>query len=348
MGRGCLASRQMGASEPAATGRPPTSRDVARRAGVSRATVSYVLNDVAGSRISPDTAARVREAAVALGYIPHAMARSLRVGRSTLVLVPRMTSPPGPMLDSFQEALEGRLAELGYTVIVHGDRHVRGIAGARVWASLRPAGVIVETKRLTQAAVEVLRTSGATAILGLGWSPSRLVPTLVNDHGAVGGCAASYLVERGHRALAAVVPADPQLLELGQVRLSGFRAAAAGTPVERVDLAFDEAAAALVAARWARGPRPDAVFAYNDEYGMLLLRALLDAGLRVPADVAVVGADDLPLCDLLRPRLTSVHLDAISSARSVAETLDGMVRGVLSRVPPLRLLRPRIVARESA
>src|SRR5215469_15033387 len=129
--------------------RPATSGDVARRAGVSRATVSYVLNGVAGSRISPETAGRVREAAGALGYIPHAMARSLRAGRSNLVLVPRMTSPPGPMLDSFQEALEGRLAELGYTVVVHGDRHVRGTAGARVWASLRPVGVIVETRRLT-------------------------------------------------------------------------------------------------------------------------------------------------------------------------------------------------------
>src|SRR5262249_20916554 len=160
----------------------------------SRATVSYVLNDVPSSRISADTAARVREAAGALGYVPHAMARSLRAGRTTLVLVPRMTSPPGPMLDSFQEALEGRLAELGYTVGVHGDRHVRGVAGARVWASLRPVGIVVETKRLTQRAVDVLRTAGTTAILGLGWSASSLVPTLVSDHAGVGGCAAEFLV----------------------------------------------------------------------------------------------------------------------------------------------------------
>src|SRR5436309_6772123 len=60
--------------------RPPTSRDVAHRAGVSRATVSYVLNDVPDSRISETTRERVREAAQKLGYIPHAMARSLRIG----------------------------------------------------------------------------------------------------------------------------------------------------------------------------------------------------------------------------------------------------------------------------
>ncbi|HEY7200131.1 MAG TPA: LacI family DNA-binding transcriptional regulator, partial [Candidatus Dormibacteraeota bacterium] len=194
--------------------RPPTSDDVARRAGVSRATVSYVLNGVPESRISQMTAARVREAAGELGYVPHAMARSLRAGRTGLVLVPRMTSPPGPMLDSFQEALEGRLAELGYTVVIHGDRRIGGMAGARVWASLRPAGIVVETRRLTHRSVEVLRSAGVTAILGLGWSASRLVPTLVNDHAGVGGCAAEHLVATGRRRLAAVVPRDPQLLAL--------------------------------------------------------------------------------------------------------------------------------------
>lgn len=328
--------------------RPPTSGDVARRAGVSRATVSYVLNGVPRSRISPETANRVREAAGALGYIPHAMARSLRAGRSSLVLMPRMTSPPGPLLDSFQEALEIRLAELGYTVIVHGDRHVRGVPGARVWASLRPVGIIVETRRLTRTAVDVLRGAGVSALLGLGWSESHLVPTLVHDHAGVGGCAAEYLLSRGHRDLAAVVPSDPQLLDLGLERLAGFEAAAGGQAVERVDLAFHLADAARVAGRWARGPRPGAVFAYNDEYGALLMRALADADLDVPGDVAVVGADDLPLCNLLRPSLTSVHLEATSSARSVADTLDGMIRGSVREVPPLRLLRPRIVARESA
>ena len=329
--------------------RPPTSDDVARRAGVSRATVSYVLNGVPESRISQVTAARVREAAGELGYVPHAMARSLRAGRTGLVLVPRMTSPPGPMLDSFQEALEGRLAELGYTVVIHGDRRIGGMAGARVWASLRPAGIVVETRRLTHRSVEVLRSAGVTAILGLGWSASRLVPTLVNDHAGVGRCAAEHLVATGRRRLAAVVPRDPQLLALGLERLAGFRTAAAahGIDVERVDLAFDQVGAALVAGRWAAGTRPDGVFAYNDEYGMLLLRAILDAGLDVPGDVAVVGADDLPLCDLLRPRLTSVHMEAVSSARSVADTLHGLVQGGSRPLPSMRLLQPRIVARES-
>jgi DNA-binding LacI/PurR family transcriptional regulator len=330
--------------------RPATSGDVARHAGVSRATVSYVLNDVPESRISPATAMRVREAADKLGYVPHVMARTLRAGRSDVVLVPRAPLPSGPLIDSFHESLEERLGELGYTVIIHGDRRVRGIAGARVWASLRPAGIIVGTERLTQRAVDVLRAAGTTAILGLGWSPSDLVPTLVVDHAGVGGCAAEYLLSTGHRSLAAVVPREPRLLDLGLLRLAGFQevATAREIEVERVDLAFDRADAASVAARWARGPRPRAVFAYNDEYGMLLMRAVLDAGLGVPADVALVGADDLPLCELVRPPLTSVHLEVVSSARSVAETLHAMIQGKRPPAPAMRLLQSRIVVRESA
>ena len=340
----------MGASTDTARHRPPTSGDVARRAGVSRATVSYVLNEVPDSRISAKTMARVREAARELGYVPHAMARSLRVGRSNLVLVPRPAIPSGPLLDSFQKNLEDRLQELGYTVILHGDRSARGVAGARLWASLRPVGVIIHTERLTRRAVEVLRRSGTTAILGLGWSPSDLVPTLVLDQVAVDGCAAEYLTARGHRRLAVVMPREPKLLDLGLMRLAGVRkmAEAKNIEVERVDLAFDPEVAAPVAARWARGPRPSAVFTYNDEYGMLLMRALLDAGVRVPADVALVGADDLPLCDLLRPRLTSVHVDAGPSARSVAETLHALIQVGRQRLAPARLMQPRVVVRESA
>jgi DNA-binding LacI/PurR family transcriptional regulator len=312
--------------------------------------VSYVLNDAPDSRISQTTKARVREAAEELGYIPHAMARSLRIGHSDMVLIPRPTSPSGPLLDSFHESLETRLRELGYTVIMHGDHTLRGVAGARAWAAVRPVGIIVETKRLTRPSLRVLRTAGTSAILGLGWSHSDLVPTLVIDHAGVGGCAVEYLASKGHRRMAVVVPRDPLLLELGLVRLAGAEevARARGIEVERVDLAFGEAEAAAVGARWAHGPRPSAAFTYNDEYGMLLQRAVLDAGLAVPGDLALVGADDLPLCNLLRPRLTSVRLEAVSLARTVAETLHAMVQGVRTDVRSMRLTQPRIVERESA
>jgi DNA-binding LacI/PurR family transcriptional regulator len=69
------------------------------------------------------------------------------------------------------------------------------------------------------------------------------------------------------------------------------------------------------------------VFAYNDEYAMLLMRYLQDAGLRIPDDVAVVGADDLPLCTQLRPTLTSVRMSPLLDGGAVAERIDTVLRG---------------------
>ena len=93
--------------------RPPTSSDVARRAGVSRATVSYVLNDLIDSRISAETRARVLAAADELGYTTHALARSLRAGHSTIILAPQNTLPTGPMVTAFYEGLATRFSALG-------------------------------------------------------------------------------------------------------------------------------------------------------------------------------------------------------------------------------------------
>ena len=105
---------------------PPTSYDVARLAGVSRATVSYVLNPVPHRTISSATVERVRAAAAQLGYVPHHMARSLRAGRSDLVLIPQPPLPPGPKLDALIQGIAHDLRQLGYTVVIHADETATG------------------------------------------------------------------------------------------------------------------------------------------------------------------------------------------------------------------------------
>lgn len=99
----------------------PTSADVARLAGVSRATVSYVLNNNATVRISEPTRHRVREAAAHLGYVPHAAARSLRAGHSRLVLLPSGHIPAGPLHQRFFQELQAGLRRLDYTVVQYGS-----------------------------------------------------------------------------------------------------------------------------------------------------------------------------------------------------------------------------------
>jgi DNA-binding LacI/PurR family transcriptional regulator len=343
-------------SEPSAdrqattTGRSPTSADVARRAGVSRATVSYVLNDLPDSRISEETRARVRAAADELGYTTHALARSLRAGHSDIILLPQIALPTGPMVSQFYEALAERLGALGYTFIVHLDPTTRGVEAARVWASLRPAGLLVEAERVSRRSIELMRIAGTRAIMVLGEAPSRLAPTLVNNDSDIGACAVEYLIAGGHRRLAVVVPRETALLRLGIERLNGGERAARAhkLSVERVDLAFDKAEAVDLAACWKCAPHPTGVFTYNDEYGMLVMRVLLDAGFAIPGDIALVGADDLPLCTMLQPQLTSINKGSAAAIDVVAQTFHALIQGSMSEATTIQLLQPHIVVRESA
>jgi DNA-binding LacI/PurR family transcriptional regulator len=330
--------------------RSPTSADVARRAGVSRATVSYVLNNVPDSRVSAETRARVQAAADELGYTTHALARSLRAGYSDIILAPQMMLPSGPMVNRFYEGVAASLGAMGYTFVLHLDPTARGIEAARIWASLRPAGLLVEAERISDRSLDLMRTAGTHAIVLLSEAPSSLAPTLVNNDADIGACAAEYLLDRGYRRLGAIVPREVELLKLGNERLRGMLrvASARGVPVERIDLAHDEAEAARLAAYWKAGKRPSAIFTYNDEYGMLLQRALLDAGFALPRDIAMVGADNLPVCALLRPRLTSVDKDSAAGVDAAAELMHALVQGQPIETPTIQLLRPRIVKRESA
>jgi DNA-binding LacI/PurR family transcriptional regulator len=327
-----------------------TSSDVARRARVSRATVSYVLNGKVDSRISAGTRARVQAAAADLGYTPHAMARTLRTGRSNLILLPQPPYPPGALLDAFMELVQARLRELGYLVVLHGDRAGLDVDAARLWASMRPVGAIIWSENVSAEVVEIMRRAGTRAFLGVGMQASPLVPSLLTQVGAgVGGCAAEHLAERGYTDLGVVVPREAGLVQLGLARLAGVERVARqrGLRVRRYDLDYDEHAAMEFARQCLAAP-PRAVFTYNDEYAMLLLRALQDAGIRIPDQVALVGADDLPLCRLLRPRLTSVALDVQASAQAIANRLHASVLAESPIDPaPITIDEPRIVVRES-
>ncbi|MFI6519336.1 LacI family DNA-binding transcriptional regulator [Spirillospora sp. NPDC050679] len=331
--------------------RPATSTDVARLAGVSQATVSYVLNDAPGVKISEATRVRVRRAAEQLGYTPHASARTLRRGRSDVVLFPVPDIPTGHLAARFFGELGHRLRDHGHTLVLYGDTRGRGVAAAREWAQWRPAAVVVFADRLTRAAVRQLHAAGVATVVALGTDRSPLAPTMVFDDYAIGECAVGHLIERGRRRLGAVMPAEPELAHFGVPRMAGaVRAAAAhGLTVRRVDLPFDEAGAAGAVAGWAAGERPDGIFAYNDDYAMLLMRVLQDAGLEVPGDVAVVGADDLPLGRLLRPRLTTVRVIGDRSAAQVAAQLHELIVR-RERDPAVTLLHStaEIVHRESS
>ncbi|MFD7628625.1 LacI family DNA-binding transcriptional regulator [Streptomyces sp. NPDC059851] len=343
----------------------PTSADVARLAGVSRATVSYVLNDAAAVRISEPTRRKVRQAAEELGYVPHAAARSLRAGHTRIVLLPAPEGPVGPLHSAFLNQLQRALRRLGYTVVQYGSLGLSGDEATRAWAELRPVAVVC-LGRITLSArnVDTLKRAGARAVITMGPAPVPGAHALVTDQAEIGVRAAAHLLERGRRRIGVVVPVEEGPAPSARSRLEGARSAVrcavspaapsapsadgpsgaaaadvgtvSGAGVVPLPMAYTEESAAELAARW-RSLGLDGVFAYNDEYAMLLMRALLDEGLRVPEDVAVIGADDLLLGRLLRPRLSTVRI-AMPTGDHLAELVDRAVRespGTADRYGPV-------------
>ncbi|MCP3818159.1 LacI family transcriptional regulator [Streptomyces sp. A3M-1-3] len=327
----------------------PTSADVARLAGVSRATVSYVLNNTSAVRISEPTRRRVREAAEELGYVPHAAARSLRAGHTRIVLLPTSHVPVGPLFSRFFNELQWALRRLDYTVVQYGSLGLSGDQAARAWAELRPVAVIsLGEITLSPQNVEVLKRSGARAVITLGPSRVEGAHALVMDQREVGGCAAAHLLERGYHRIGVIMPAEPGLEMFSGPRLQGIREAAAGrgARIEPLAMSYTQESAAALAGRW-RGLGLDAVFAYNDEYAMLLMRALQDAGIDIPGETAVMGADDLLLGTLLRPRLSTVQVEMTTGDR-LAALVDHAVRDPGAAPEQHDLIAARAVHRESS
>lgn len=321
---------------------------MARLAGVSRATVSYVLNNTSAVRISEPTRRRVHEAAKELGYVPHAAARSLRAGHSRMVLMPAPSVPVGPLYSQFFNELQWALGRLDYTVVQYGSVGLQGDEAARAWAELRPVAVLVPGSGLGPEGVGVLKRSGARAVVTMGPERVEGAHALLMDHERVGHCAGAHLVARGRRRIGVVVPQEAGLEIFSKPRLEGVRRALRGTDasVTELPLAYEEVSAARLAASW-RSLDLDAVFAYNDEYAMLLTRALQDEGIGIPDETAVIGADDLMLGRLLRPRLSTVHIE-LPSGRDLAELVDRAVREPGAAPETHEVLGARVVHRESS
>ena len=168
------------------------------------------------------------------------------------------------------------------------------------------------------------------------------------DHDVVGYSAGAHLFDTGRRRIGVVVPGERGLDTFSAPRLAGVRAAVRGSDatVTELPLAQDEEAAASLAARW-RELGLDAVFTYNDEYAMLLMRALQDAGIRIPEETALVGADDLMLGRLLRPRLSTVHLE-LPSGQELADLVDRAVHDPSAAPEAHKVLGATVIRRESS
>jgi DNA-binding LacI/PurR family transcriptional regulator len=304
-----------------------TSADVAAAAGVSRATVSYVLNGV-DARVSDETRARVLEAARQLGYTPNAMASALRAGRTSVVVFALPNWPLGPVVADFITASVSELDRLGYTPLVH-FIHAGGPDGLRKACDrVRPVGLIAPADDLPP--LDVLRANGTRGIVTLG--PKDGVASVTLDQGRVGEVAIEHLAERGHTRVLAVTPAGGQLQALGEQRLAGARAAAARLNVELSDVPANGVARGLA---WA----PTAVYAFNDEIALGVADVL-------PPGTALIGTDDSPAARLTHPRLTTIQLGTPEVWRELVRTLHAQIEDREVVLDPT-FIRPRVIQGET-
>src|SRR5919202_4352927 len=146
-------------------GRRVTSADVAREAGVSRATVSYVLNAVPHQKIPETTRQRILDAAARLGYAPSPAARALRSGRSDVVLCLLPDWPIGPTVGAMLQHLSAALADAGLTLLAH-PRVGDGTRVSRVWQAITPAAVMA-FEDFDDDDVEAMRAAGIEVTMAL-------------------------------------------------------------------------------------------------------------------------------------------------------------------------------------
>lgn len=303
---------------------PITIADVAAQAGVSKTTVSRVLNGK--GELDEGTAARVRRVIEELGYVPSARAVGLARGRNRIVgmLVPSLTWPwMGEVLQGAADVIEADDYGLLLFTCSRGEESMRQFA-SHVSAKSFDGLLVIEPEGTSDYLAE-LRARGLPIVLIDDRGHEPLFSSVATTNHTGGVQAAEHLLALGrHHPI--VVTGVPRF-GCVQERLAGFveTYAAAGHPIPPelvVDGDFQfEMGRAAVGGLIAAGHDVDAVFAHNDLSAAGAMLAVREAGRTVPGDVAVVGFDDLPLARHTDPPLTTVRQPLREMGEAAARTL---------------------------
>lgn len=309
-----------------------TLKDVAHRAGVHPATASRALNPETRLLVSENTAGRVLAAAAALGYRPNAVARSLRTRRSHTVgvLIPDLNNPLFPPI---VRGLADRLETDGYVALI-GNTDGDDAREHRVLEQMRARhvdGYVLATAHLRNPLLTDAVRAGVPVVLVNRIAEDYSFPSVSVDNERGVQLAVSHLTSLGHRAIACI--AGPQDVSTGLARYRGFQAAMAGAGLEvppgRVAIArsFSIEEGYRCAREILAAGGCTAVAAGNDMLAVGCYQALEEAGLSCPGDVSVVGFNNMPFIDMLRPPLTTVAFPhyqvGTEAARLLIERLNG-------------------------
>jgi DNA-binding LacI/PurR family transcriptional regulator len=341
-----------------------TMREVAQKAGVSKATVSYVLNGRGDTmRIAPETRQRIRDAIEELGYYPNALARSLAHKQTHTVAVvmqyPALFSGWSGFTNELMHGVTDAAIEQGYDLMLHTRNTVtRRGAGKR-------DDVEREVDYLTDGRVDgalLLRDKGDPlactlherkfpAVLMFTHSVDPAIWFVDCDNIEGGRLATEHLLRLGHMRILHL--AGPLRSCAGEERQIGYRQAleSMGITVREdwileVPSPLSNYSAALRCFNEENGARPTAVFAWSDDVAIQMMRLLRERNIRIPQDVAVVGFDSTALCDHTDPPLTSIRQPVYAMTRQAFVLLTQKLKGDVPLQTQIRF-EPELVIRKS-
>ena len=331
--------------------RRPSSWDIAREANVSQSTVSRVINN--NPRISEATRQRVKKAMERLGYSPNAVARTLITGRSQLIglVVSNITNPFYPEVI---EAIVATAAEHDYNVI---------LCNTQENLKLQTSYLELLIEHQVDGAILYVLHAGQRRLARAG-GIERIPLVMVNrtveglrvdsvrmDNVAAGRLVARHLVELGHRDIAFV--GGLAETSTNSERLAGFRneldALGVGMRDEYVThRGFTRTSGyELTEGLLALPQRPTALFCADDLIALGAMDAIVDAGLGIPEDIAVVGVDDVQAASLRQVALTTVRQPAGEMGRRAVQLLLERIHGAPDAEPIDIVLRSRLIVRRT-
>lgn len=337
-----------------------TLKEVAKRANVSTATVSKVISNK--PYVSDATRARVMQAVEELGYVPNLAARALSKGRTNIVGVIFPYNYDhlfgDPFVMTLLEGIEAACTEEGYSILINTPRVP--VAESAQYQRLLQTGYldgVIVVESLPDAMVSRLAEEHGALWMAVGRRAARGEANTVQADSYVGTkAAAEYLIQLGHRQIG-VIGLEFPTLEDAATRLAGYRDA-----FTEAGLSFDAAPyvdgqfsvesgyqAADILLR--QTPRPTALLCLNDRMAMGAIQRAVSLGLRVPADVSVIGFDDIPRAAYFAPPLTTVRQPALNMGVVVARQLLYLINqrghGQHDDLPPI-IFPTELVIRESA
>lgn len=340
-------------SNPAEPGSPPRIEEVAKRAGVSTATVSRVLNRT--GPCSQESIDKVQKAVRELGYVPNQVAKSLKVKRTQQIAF-AMSDIGNPIYVAMARAIQAEAKAQGHSVVLLSTdaRTADEVEVIRSLGRRHVDGLILCPIRITPEHVNALKRAAAPVVVIGSLPPEVPVDNVRVDSAKGAHMALDHLIGQGYSRIAFIN--GPSDTVPGGSRLRGYQEA-----LLNHGLTFDPAlvvsgdfcmnggyhAASQILAL---SPRPEAVFCANDLMALGAMRRFREAGLKLPQEMALVGMDDIDQAVVTTPTLTSVSLMASERGRIAAEMLLERLSGAAgAEAEPRRItLMPRLVVRESS